>query len=80
VDQEVLGGPQHQVLGSVTRLWSKASPGASCSYRANMSCFTFYACDVLCITYRILWVDGDMLHGSTLPYVILVADVFMFID
>jgi hypothetical protein len=24
--------------------------------------------------------DGDRLHGSTLPYITLVVDVFIFID
>jgi hypothetical protein len=24
--------------------------------------------------------DGDMLHGSTLPYITFVVDVFIFID
>jgi hypothetical protein len=24
--------------------------------------------------------DGDRLHGSTLPYIIIVVDVFIFID
>jgi hypothetical protein len=28
----------------------------------------FYACDVLFTTCRVLFDDGDMLHGSTLPY------------
>jgi hypothetical protein len=31
----------------------------------------FYACDVLCITCRVLFDDGDRLYGSTLPYTIL---------
>jgi hypothetical protein len=38
-----------------------------------------YACVVS--AYRIGFLDdGGRLHGSTLPYVILVVGVFMFID
>jgi hypothetical protein len=49
-----------------------SSPGASCYYRTNMTCFTsFIACDVLCITCRVLFDGGDRLHGSTLLYTIL---------
>jgi hypothetical protein len=60
-----------QVLRSLTL--SKASPSAYSSYSTNMTCFKlFIAYDVLCITYRIFLVDGDRLHGSTLPYTILV--------
>jgi hypothetical protein len=32
----------------------------------------FITYDVLCITYRVFLDDGDRLHGSTLPYDILV--------
>jgi hypothetical protein len=32
----------------------------------------FIAHDVLCITYRVFLDDVDRLHGSTLPYTILV--------
>jgi hypothetical protein len=45
----------------------------------NVSCFTSYAyvdC-TLCIEFLN---DCDRLHGSTLPYVILVIEVSMFID
>jgi hypothetical protein len=45
----------------------------------NVSFFTSYACVVcaLCIGFLD---DGDGLHGSTFPYVILVVEVFMFIN
>jgi hypothetical protein len=64
---------KHQVLRSITRLWSKASLGAYSTYGSNnMTCLLFFiACDVLCITYRVLLMDGDRLHGSTLPYITL---------
>ncbi len=41
------------------------------------SCLYYLACDVLCTTCRVLY-DGDRLHGSTLPYIILVVDVLLF--
>jgi hypothetical protein len=41
------------------------------------SCLYYLACDVLCTTCRVLY-DGDRLDGSSLPYVILVVEVFMF--
>jgi hypothetical protein len=56
------------VLRSITL--SKASPDAYSSYRTSMACFIAF--DVLCITYRVFLDDGDRLHGSTLPYTILV--------
>jgi hypothetical protein len=33
--------------------------------------FILFACDVLRITCRVLLIDGDRLHGSTLLYIIL---------
>jgi hypothetical protein len=41
------------------------------------SCLFYLACDVLCPTCTVLY-DGDRLHGSTLPYTILVVDVLLF--
>jgi hypothetical protein len=50
----------------------KASPSAYSAYGSNMTCLLlFIACDVLSITYMVLLVDGDRLHGSTLPYITL---------
>jgi hypothetical protein len=50
----------------------KASPSAySINRLNNESCLTLIACDVLCITCRVLLDDGNRLHGSTLPYTIL---------
>jgi hypothetical protein len=61
-----------QVVKSLTRHLSKTSPGANRTYRMNsVSCFTLYACDVLCITCRVLFDNGDRLHDITLPYTIL---------
>jgi hypothetical protein len=64
---------KHQDLRSVTRIQSKASPGAYSAYGSNnLTCLLFFtACDVLCITYRVLLVVGDRLHGSTLLYITL---------
>jgi hypothetical protein len=63
---------KRHVLRSVTWLWSKAIPGAYSSCGFNMTCLLYFiACDVLCIMYRILLIDGDRLYGSTLPYTIL---------
>jgi hypothetical protein len=42
-----------------------------------VSCFTLIACDVLCTTCRVLFDNGDRLHGSTLPYTILDVDVLL---
>jgi hypothetical protein len=73
-------GPQPQVVRSVTRRWSKASPSVYRSYRMiNMTCFTYLCRCCLCTKYTVLY-DDDRLHASTLPYVILVVEVFMFID
>jgi hypothetical protein len=70
-----------QVLRSVIRLCSKASPGAYSTYRnAILSLALFiYAC-VDCALHIGFLDDGNMLHGSTLPYITLVGDVFIFID
>jgi hypothetical protein len=60
-----------QVVRSLTCRWSKACPGAYSTNRLNnVSCFTSNACDVLCTTCRVLFDDGDMLHGSTVLYTI----------
>jgi hypothetical protein len=57
-----------QVVRSLTRCLSKASPGAYRSYRMNyVSCFTFLYMCCLCTTCRVLY-DGDRLHGNTLMY------------
>jgi hypothetical protein len=42
-----------------------------------VSCFSLIVCDVLCTTCRVLFDDGDRLHGSTLPYVILVVVILL---
>jgi hypothetical protein len=61
-----------QVVRSLPHHWSKASPGAYSTNRLNnVSCFTSNACDVLCTMCRVLFDDGDRLHGSTLSYTIL---------
>jgi hypothetical protein len=69
-----------QVVRSLIWHWGKASPGAYRFYRLiNMTCFTYLCLSCLCITYRVLY-DGNRLHGSTLSYVILIVEVFMFIN
>jgi hypothetical protein len=71
---------KHQVVRSLTRCLSKASPGAYSAYRMiNMTCFTYLCMCCLCIMCMALY-DGDRMYGSTLPYVIHVVEVFMFID
>jgi hypothetical protein len=57
-----------QVLRSLTL--SKASPSAYSVYRSNMTCFTLFLLYVmyLCIIYRVLLIDGDRFHSSTLLY------------
>jgi hypothetical protein len=46
VEQEEFGGPQAQVVRSLTRCQSKASPGTYSTYRINnVSYFTLKACD-----------------------------------
>jgi hypothetical protein len=32
----------------------------------------FIACDVLCITYSVFLDNGDRMHGSIFPYILLV--------
>jgi hypothetical protein len=57
---------------------SKASPGAYSTYRMNVvSCFTLNARDVLSTTCRVLFDDGDRLHGSTLLYTTLDVAVLL---
>jgi hypothetical protein len=60
-----------QVLRSSTL--SESGLGACSVYRYNMSCFILFACDVLHITCRLFLIGGDRLHGSTLPYIVLVS-------
>jgi hypothetical protein len=43
------------------------------------SCLYYLACDVLYTMCRVLY-DGDRLHDSTLPYIILVVDVLLLYD
>jgi hypothetical protein len=68
-----LGGQPREASRTLTLLFlSKASPGAYSTNKLNdMSCFTSNACDVLCNMFRVLFDDGNRLHGSTLPYTIL---------
>jgi hypothetical protein len=67
-----------QDVMNLTRRLSKASPGAYRSYRMIHVTFLAYLCMCcLCTTCRVLY-DGDRLYGSTLSYVILVVEVFMF--
>jgi hypothetical protein len=62
----------------LTFLLSKASPSAYSTYKMIVvSSFTLNACNVLCITCRVLFDDGDRLQGSTLPYTILDVDVLL---
>jgi hypothetical protein len=58
-----------QVLRSLTL--SKASPDAYSAYRFNMICFTLFLLHAMysCITCRVLLIDDDRVHGSTLPYI-----------
>jgi hypothetical protein len=55
------------VLRSITL--SKASLSAYSAYRSNMTCFILFLLHVmyLCIMCRVLLIDDDRLHGSTLP-------------
>jgi hypothetical protein len=57
----------------------KASPGAYITYRNAISSLTLliYAC-FDCALHVGFLDDGDRLHGSTLPYIILVVDVLLF--
>jgi hypothetical protein len=56
-----------EVLRNLTL--SKVSPGAYGAYRSNMICFTLFILHVMdvCVTCRVLLIDDDRLHGSTLP-------------
>jgi hypothetical protein len=66
-------------VSSLTRRWIKASPDAySTNTLNNVSCFTLNACVVLCTMCRVLFDDGDRLHGSTLLYTIL--DVVLLLE
>jgi hypothetical protein len=68
-----------QVLRSVTRRWSKASPSTYSPYRRiNMTCFAYIQLHVIYCALRIGFLnDSDRLHGSTLPYTILDVDVLL---
>jgi hypothetical protein len=60
---------------------SKAGPGAYSTYRMHFeSCFIFIL-HVMYYALRIWFLDDDdRLHGSTLPYIILVVDIFIRLD
>jgi hypothetical protein len=65
----------------LTFVLSKASPGAYSTYRntlLSLALFT-YAC-IDCALHIGFLDNGNRLHGSTLPYITLVVDVFIFID
>jgi hypothetical protein len=68
-----------QVLRSVTRCWSKASPGAYSPHRMLTHVLLYFSIHVM---YRALHIgflnDGDRLHGNTLPYTIIDVDVLLF--
>jgi hypothetical protein len=70
-----------QVVRSLNRRLSKASPGAYSTYRMNIvSFFTLIACNVLHTMCRVLFDDGDRLYGSALPYTILDVVVLLLCD
>jgi hypothetical protein len=60
---------------------SQASPDAYSTYRNVISRLDLfiYAC-VDCALHIGFLDDSNRLHGSTLPYISLVVDVFIFID
>jgi hypothetical protein len=58
-----------RVLRSLTL--SNVGLGACSAYRSNMICFTLFLLHVmyLGIMWRVLLIDDDRLHSSTLPYI-----------
>jgi hypothetical protein len=66
---EVPKGPQDICFEELNP--EQGKPGACSAYRSNMVCFTLFLLHVmyLCITCRVLLIDHDRLHGSTLPYI-----------
>jgi hypothetical protein len=68
-----------QVVRSLTRRLSMASPGAYSTYRDVIMCLALplYACDVLCNTCRILY---DIVIGCIVVpfYMHLVVDVLLY--
>jgi hypothetical protein len=68
-------------LRILTFVLSKASLGAYSTYGNAMSSLALFIYAGVDCALRIWFLnDGNMLHDSTLPYIILVVDVFIFID
>jgi hypothetical protein len=69
-----------QVVRGLTRRLSKISLSTYRSYRViNLTCFTYFYMCYLCTMYSVMY-DDDRFHGSTLPYVIIMVKVFIFIN
>jgi hypothetical protein len=70
---------KNQALRSL--ILSKASPDAYSAYQCHIESFLFYSMHVMYCALSIGFLDdGDRLRGSTLSYITLVVDVFIFID
>jgi hypothetical protein len=65
-------GQPHEASWILTFLLSMASPGAYSTYRNAISSLTLfiYAC-VNCAFCIVFLDDGNMLHGTTIPYITL---------
>jgi hypothetical protein len=60
---------------------SKASPGAYSTYKCHIESILFYSMHVMYCALRVGFLgDGNRLHGSTLLYITLDVEVFIFID
>jgi hypothetical protein len=80
VDAAKLGGQTREAMWILIFSLEQGKPVAYSTNRPNnVSCFTLNACVILCTTCRVLFNDGDRLHGSTLPYNILVL-MYYFCD
>jgi hypothetical protein len=74
-----LGGQPHEASQNLTFPLSKASPGVYSTYRNAILSLTLFICACVDCALRVGFLEvGDMLHGSTLPYIILVVDALLF--
>jgi hypothetical protein len=73
-----LGVHKPQILRSVTRRWSKASPDAYSPHRMLTRVLLYFSMHMMyCALYIGFLNNSDRLHNSTIPYTILDVDVLI---
>jgi hypothetical protein len=76
-----LGGQLREASRILTFPLSKTSLGVYSTYRNVMSSLALFIYACVDSALHIGFLDNaNRLHGSTLPYITLVVDVFIFID